>query len=161
MDYEIWHLWVIAGILLFIVEVFTTGFLAACLAVGCLAAASAAFIDTGLNGQILAFSAGSLITFFTVRPFMLRVAHQKKDNVRTNVEALIGKKGRVTESINPITGEGRVQVYGDNWKAEWFQDDEGVSDIIDGQTEIPAGSSVEVVAVDSATLQVKPVSGSA
>ena len=44
---EIWHIWVIAALILIIVEIFTQGFAVFCLALGALAAAIASACSAG------------------------------------------------------------------------------------------------------------------
>lgn len=146
MDIEIWHIWIIIGVLLFIVEIFTAGFLTAVLALGCVAAAIASYFDYGIKIQLLAFSIGTLIGFFGVRPFMLKYAHRKSDKIKTNTEALVGKIGKVTETIDNTTSQGRIMVEGGDWKAE-AENDESIN----------VGERVEVLRVDSTVLIVKPL----
>ena len=49
---------------------------------------------------------------------MMKYAYRKSDKVKTNVDALVGSKGRVTEIIDFKKNTGRVFVNGDDWKAE-------------------------------------------
>jgi membrane protein implicated in regulation of membrane protease activity len=141
-----WHLWVVIAIVLLIVEVFTPGFLMASFGIRCLGAALAAGCGFGLKMQVFGFIVGTLIAFFGVRPLFLRFGYQASAAVRTNVEALTGKEGRVTETIQPETGSGRVRVGGDDWRAVTL--DGGI---------VEAGARVVVVRVEGATVVVKPV----
>jgi membrane protein implicated in regulation of membrane protease activity len=112
-----WHLWVVIAILLFIAEVFVPGFVFICIGLGCLVSALAAGLDFGLKAQLLGLCAGVLVAFFTVRPVFMRHAYRASPQVRTNVDALVGKAGVVTERIDPSSGLGRALVHGDDWKA--------------------------------------------
>jgi membrane protein implicated in regulation of membrane protease activity len=141
-----WHLWVVIAIVLLIVEVFTPGFLLASFGIGCIGAALAAGYGFGLKMQVFGFIVGTLIAFFGVRPFALRYGYKTSAGVKTNVEALIGKEGRVTEAIRTDTGSGRVQVGGDDWRAVMLEG---------GAAE--AGTRVVVVRVEGATVVVKAV----
>jgi membrane protein implicated in regulation of membrane protease activity len=49
---------------------------------------------------------------------MLKYAYRKSDKIKTNVDALVGMKGRVIEAINLEKNTGRVFVSGDDWRAE-------------------------------------------
>ena len=144
MQIESWHIWVIVAILLFIVEVFIPTFLPACLAIGCLTSGFFSFFDFGIKIQLLAFSLGTLASFFGVRPFMLKYAHKKSIKVKTNVDALVGKNGRVSITIDNSKNEGRVSVDGDDWKAESNTD-----------TIINVGEKVEIIEINSTILTVK------
>lgn len=141
-----WHLWVIVAIILFILEIFTPGFVLASFGIGCLFSALAALFDFGLKMQIVGFIAGTLVAFFGVRPFFTKYCYRSSCGVKTNVEALVGKTGRVTEEISQESGSGRVLVGGDDWKA--------VS--MDGGN-ISKGTAVEVVRVEGVTTFVKPI----
>jgi membrane protein implicated in regulation of membrane protease activity len=138
-------IWVVAAIVLAILEIFTPSFFALCLAAGALLGAITAGIGMDLNWQLLFFAIGSIMAFIFVRPVMMRYFMKKgKDAVVTGVDALIGRTGKVSEAIQPQDNRGRVAVDGDDWKA--------VSAF--GEP-IAFGEPVEIVRVDSATLFVK------
>ena len=146
MEIEIWHIWIIIAVLLFILEIFTPTFLAACLAVACIVAGAFSYFDFGIKVQLIAFSAGTLVGFFGVRPFMLKYAHKNSDKIKTNVDALIGSTGRVSVQIDNSKNTGRVMVYGDDWKAE------SEDDIV-----INIGEKVEITKINSTILTVKQI----
>ena len=141
-----WHLWMIAAMLLFVAEIFIPTFVPASFGIGCLISSFAAFLDAGLNMQIAAFIAGTLGAFFGVRPFFTKYCYKASAGVKTNVDALLGKTGRVTETIDDDLGSGRVAVGGDDWKA--VAADGGV---------IARDSKVEVVGVEGVKVFVKPL----
>lgn len=144
MEIEVWHIWIIIAVFLFIVEIFTPTFLMACLALGCIAAGISSYLDYGIKIQLLSFSIGTLIGFFGVRPFMLKYAHRNSDKVKTNIEALVGKVGRVTVTIDSSQNQGRVTVEGDDWRAE-----------TENNEIINEGERVEVLKINSTILIVK------
>ncbi len=144
MDLEVWHIWVIVALLFGIAEIFAPSFIAMSIAIGCLLAALGAGFDASFKMQLLLFSAGTAIAFFTVRPFMLKFAHRKNNTVKTNVDALVGKTGRVTEAIDNSLATGRAMVEGDDWRV-LTQDDSIVN----------VGEMVEVMKVDSTRLIVR------
>lgn len=146
MELEIWHIWVIVAVILFILEIFTPAFLAACLAIGCLFAGITASMDLGIKIQLLAFSIGSLIAFFGVRPFIMKYGHKKSGDLKTNVHALVGKTGKVTVTIDNSLDTGRISVEGDDWRAE-----------SENNEIINAGEKVEILRVDSTILTVKAI----
>lgn len=145
MEVEVWHIWIIVAILLFIVEIFAPTFLASCLAIGCITSGIFSYFDFGIKTQLVAFSIGTLVGFFGVRPFMLKYAHKKSNKVKTNMDALVGKVGRVTVTIVGSKNQGRVTVEGDDWKAE-----------TENYEIINEGEKVEVLKVNSTILIVKP-----
>ena len=143
---ELWHVWLIAAIGLFIGEIFTPGFLLASLGVGALAMSVFALLGSGIKIQILAFSIATVVTFLGVRPVFQKYLYSKESKIKTNVDALIGKRGIVVESVDPKTMKGRVVVGGENWRAVSFED-----------RFIEADSPVEVVRIEGTKLIVKPV----
>ena len=114
---ELWHWWVIGGIVLFILEIFTPGFVLACFGVSCLLTAGVSFLNGDIKVQILTFSVASIVIFFGIRPFFLRYISPYGKGVKTNVDALVGRAGIVTEDIDPDKYSGRVIVGGEDWRA--------------------------------------------
>ena len=146
---EAWHLWAIAALSLSILEVFTSvsGFLLVCFALGCLVSSAVAFLGLGLEGQFLLFSVTSIAAIFGLRPlFQSRFARGRHD-VKTNVDALVGKIGVVSERIEQHPQGGRALVEGEDWWAV-SQDDAIVE----------AGQRVKVIQVDGSKLVVAHMS---
>ncbi len=136
---DAWHLWIIAAVVLLIAEVFTPGFVLACFGVGALAAGLAAASGLGFNPQVGVFTIASLITFFGARPFYLKHMSKAGSDLKTNTEALSGRRGLVVEGIVPLKTLGRVKVGGEDWSA-CSDDDEDIEE----------GAEVRVVRVDGA-----------
>lgn len=141
---EIWHYWVIAALVLIIVEIFTSGFAIACLSVGCFLAAIGSVFELTIAWQFGLFALGTFIGFIFVRPFVLKLMNKRSDNlVTTNMDNLVGRKAVVTEKIEK-DGFGRVKIDGDDWKAR-MEDD--------GEAEV--GEKVTIVSNESIILTVK------
>lgn len=145
MDFFQWHWWAAAAILLFIAEIFVPGFFLLCLGVGAAGASVTAAIGLNSSVQLIAFSAFSLLSFFTVRPILMKRMWKGPD-VKTNVDALVGQRGKVTQEFDPALRLGRVAAAGDDWRAECVND-----------TALRIGDIIEVVRVESNTLIVKPL----
>lgn len=141
-----WHIWVIGAIILCIFEMLVPVFVLASLGAGCLLASFAAALHLGINIQISAFILGTLGAFFGIRPIFSRYCYRASPGVKTNVDALIGKTGRVTEAIDDELNSGRVLVGGDDWKA--------VSE--DGRT-IEINSKVVVIRVEGSKIYVRAI----
>ncbi len=146
MNLEVWHLWMIAAVVLFIIEIFIPTFVAACIGIGCFIAGIFSVLKFGMDVQLIVFSIGTIATFFAVRPFVLKYLHREKEHVATNVDALIGKRGRVVVAINNEKHEGRAIVEGDDWKA-----------IAKDNEIIEAGKTIEVIEVNSTIIIVKSI----
>jgi membrane protein implicated in regulation of membrane protease activity len=141
---ETWQILLAAGIVAFILEIFTAGFIAGSLGIGFFFAAAGSYFGLSTPLQILLFAVGVTLTYFLIRPFINKFGY--KEHVKTNRDALIGKTGKVTQEINPEANTGRVAIDGDNWKA-----------ITKNQEIIPKGATVKVVAIDSIILFVEPL----
>lgn len=141
---EVYLIWLIVAIALVIFEICSATFGAICFAIGAGFSALAAGLGAGVTWQIVIFAIVSLLTFIFLRPFMLKFMDRKTKDVKTNAEALIGRKGIVSERIDAEQHTGRVAIDGDDWKA--------VS--VDGSI-IEKGVSVEIVKMDSIIVTVK------
>ena len=125
-------------------EICSATFGAICFAIGAGFSALAAGLGAGVTWQIVIFAIVSLLTFIFLRPFMLKFMDRKSKEVKTNAEAIIGRRGIVSERIDAEQHTGRVAIDGDDWKA--------VSE--DGSI-IEKGVSVEIVKMDSIIVTVK------
>src|SRR5207245_8863810 len=112
-------------------------------AVGWRAAGVVSLVVPGAIVPALSFAAGTLLSLVGIRPFLLRHLHPSGSAIRTNVDALAGKVGIVSERIDPGTGKGRVLVAGEDWRAASLVD-----------AEVEPGARVLVVRVAGATLYV-------
>lgn len=145
MDFFLWHWWAGLALVLLIAEIFVPGFFLLCLGIGCVGGSLMAGLGFGPPGQLIAFISVSLLCFFTLRPLLMK-RFWKGGEVRTNMDALVGQRGRVSQDFEPGLRLGRVSVAGDDWRAESTTD-----------TPLRIGDMVEVVRVDSNTLIVKPL----
>ena len=117
IDLTPWQIWMSAGILLFIFEVFTPGFLLASLGGGALFASLAAYFHFSLTWQIAFFALGTAAVFVGVRPFVLRWL-EVSDLVPIGKEAMLGKAAEVTELIGGGLAKGRISYAGETWMAQ-------------------------------------------
>ena len=140
-----WHWWMYAAVLFFIIEVFTPGFIVACLGLGSLVAAITAYIGYNIDAQFIAFSASTLISLFLIRPLLYKKG-EKQDKIKTNTEALIGRVGSVSETIDNLSKSGRVIIDGDQWKA-----------LSHNNEIIELNDQVEVISIDSTIITVKKI----
>ena len=143
---QAYQIWLIIAILLIIFEICSATFGAICFAIGAGFSAVAAGFGLELAWQIVIFAVVSLLTFIFLRPVALRFLNKKSKDVKTNAEALIGRKAVVSERIDATQHTGRVAVDGDDWKAV----------AADGSV-MEKGTEVEIVKLDSIILTVKPL----
>lgn len=139
---NIWQVWIVVAVLCLIVELSTGGFFVICFAIGGIAAAIVSIVG-GVYWQLAIFVVVSVASIFMVRPFALKYLHFGKDHVTSNADAIIGRIGKVSQTI-PIGGYGRVAIDGDDWKAQSTT----------ASAAIPEGTSVKVVARESIIIDV-------
>ena len=112
---NLWQLWALVSLLCLILELTSGDFFIMCFSLGAIPALIASLFDTSFTAQIIIFAVCSALCIFFVRPIALKYLH-KHDERLSNAEALIGREGRVTQTIE--AGDyGRVAVDGDDWKA--------------------------------------------
>lgn len=140
-----WHWWMYIAVLFFIIEVFTPGFIVACLGLGSLVAAITAYMGYNMDAQFISFSVSTLISLFLIRPLLYKKG-EKQDKIKTNTEALIGRVGSVSETIVNSSKSGRVLIDGDQWKA-----------LSHNNQIIELNAQVEVISIDSTIITVKKI----
>ena len=94
-----WLVWALAAVTLLIGEVLTgTAFLIA-LAVAAVIPAIAAALGVGVVGQLALFGAAALLSLVKARPLLDAMLHPAGRQVATNVAALPGAVGLVSEPV--------------------------------------------------------------
>ena len=141
---DAYQIWLIVAIVLVILEIMTAGFGVICFAIGAAFSALIAGLGGNITWQVVVFAVVSLLTFIFLRPVVMRFLDKKSKDVKTNADAIIGRKGVVSERIDAEQHTGRVAVDGDDWKA--------VS--TDGSV-IEKGAEVEIINRYSIILTVK------
>lgn len=113
---NLWLLWVLATVLFLILELTSGDFFFMSFALGAVAATIAALFGTGFVAQLITWIVASVAFLVIVRPFALKYLHRNDKDIKTNIDALIGRTGIVKEPIEPGKS-GYVGVDGDTWRA--------------------------------------------
>ena len=142
---NMWQIWAIVAVICLILELSSGDFFIICFSIGAVFAVIAAALGLSVYWQLVVFAVFTAIAIFTVRPVALRYLHKNEPNKPSNADALIGRTGRVTETIN-AGKNGYVQVDGDLWRA--------VSNM---QTDIPIGTTVRIVGRESTIVSVEVI----
>lgn len=141
---NLWKMWAVVAIICLILELTAGDFFLICFAIGAVGAAvDAGLLGNGIYAQLFVFVVITLLCLFYVRPFAKRYLRKGEDKRVSNADALLGRQGRVVETIE-AGGFGRVQIDGDIWKA-----------VTRGEADIPEGSNVTVVDRESTIITVK------
>lgn len=112
------EIWALVALILWLAEVFVPGMILGCLGTGALGGLLAAAFGGSLEVQLIAASAATVFAFMFLRPLTLKRWFKGAD-VRTGVEALVGREAVVTAAFDPKTHHGRCKVDGDDWAAIW------------------------------------------
>ena len=135
--------WLMAFVILIVIEVATTALTTVWFAGGAFAAFFAALAGVPVKPQLLIFITVSFVLLIFTRPFVLK--YIKRDRVRTNVESLVGRKAKVTVEINNDLSAGAAVLDGQEWTARSYAD----------EVVIPAGHKVVVTEIRGVKLIVK------
>ena len=115
-----------------------------CISIGALFGAIASALDWEFKWQILVFAIGTIVALLTIRPLVYKLFYNKSRDVKTNAEALIGRRAITTERIEGELHPGRVKVDGDEWKAISLEAEP-----------IEVGEAVEITTLNSIIVTVK------
>ena len=107
--------WLVAMVVLLIVEALVPGLVSIWFAIGAFAALIAALLGAPLWLQVVWFLAVSVATLLLTRPLARRYVNSRVQP--TNADALIGRDCVVTESIDNLAGTGAVKIDGKVWTA--------------------------------------------
>lgn len=133
--------WMILGVLFFILELVTPGiFFFTSLSIGFFMAGLSTFFIRDIFVQWFIFLFFSVLSIFLIKLIMRK--NGKPPARLANTDALKGKTGIVLLDIVPSLNQGLVRVEGEEWKA--------VSDV-----EIKKGETVRVLDIEGVHLTVK------
>lgn len=139
-----WHIWLITAGVFFVLEIFTVGFLVFWFGIAALLAMLVSFITNNIIVQTTVFVISSALLIFATKPLVKKLSN--KDNIKTNVYSLTGKKAIVIEDIDWATGSGQIKIEGQVWSAKTKE-----------QLNIPKGTEVEVESIEGVKAYVKPL----
>ena len=141
MDFQFW---LMAFIILVVMEFLTMGLTTIWFAVGALVAFFASLFGATLWVQIILFLIISLVVLVIYRPLAVKYVNSRR--IKTNVDDLVGKEAKVVEKIDNLNQSGRVILNGLDWSAR-----STVGGIIEKDT------IVRIVDVQGVKLIVEPV----
>ena len=118
MELELWHMWLLLTVGLFVIEIFISNFISICFGVGALLTGIIAYLNFSITEQLLAFAACSFLSLFVIKPYIKKHSFSNQYKPELNQENLIGKEAIVMEEINPRKNIGRIILSGSTWKAK-------------------------------------------
>lgn len=112
--------WLMAMVILLIVEAIVPGLVSIWFAIGALAGLIAALLKAPVWLQVALFVAVSLAALILTRPLVKEYVNSR--TVKTNADAVIGKECVITQKVDNIMGTGAAKVDGKEWTARSADD---------------------------------------
>ena len=147
-----WLFWIGGALLLVVIETVTADLTFLMIAGGALGGGLTAFLGGPLWAQVVVFACVSTLLLFAVRPWAKRRLAATTPQMKTNVDALIGRSATTITAVDD--GGGRVRLGGEEWSAR-------LAPAVQGMTRLEAGASVTVTEIDGAVAVVAPATTSA
>jgi len=140
---ELWLLWIIAGVIFFVIEIFTPLLFFLNLAIAALITASIAYFGIGIIWQVIIWGILSALLLLFLRPLLVKSTEQPEE--ASGIEAsYIGKEAK---TIQPTDKEnGRITIYGEDWIAR----------SVDG-SEIPENTIVKIIRYENSIFFVEKI----
>jgi len=142
---HMWQIWAILAVICLILELTAGDFFIICFSIGAVFACLTDALGGSIIMQLIVFAIFTLASLFFVRPFAVRFLHKGESNRVSNADALLGRKGRVVETVK-ADSFGRVQIDGDIWKA-----------VTNEAQDIPEGANVRVISRESTIITVETI----
>ncbi len=144
MEFELWWIWVIIGVIFIIGEIFTAGFFLIWFGIAAIIAGIIAFFELSVVWQGVAFVIISAILLAGTRRLAER--YTKKQPPGIGADRLIGKVGVALEEIDNDKNTGRVRIDEEQWRAESL-----------GGNVITKDSKIQVMKLEGTRVVVKKV----
>ena len=147
-----WLFWIGGALLLVVIETVTADLTFLMTAGGALGGGLTSFLGGPLWAQVVVFACVSTLLLFAVRPWAKRRLAATTPQMKTNVDALIGRSATTITAVDD--GGGRVRLGGEEWSAR-------LAPVVQGTTRLEAGASVIVTEIDGAVAVVAPAAAPA
>lgn len=147
-----WLFWIGGALLLVVIETVTADLTFLMIAGGALGGGLTSFLGGPLWAQVVVFACVSTLLLFAVRPWAKRRLAATTPQMKTNVDALIGRSATTITAVDD--GGGRVRLGGEEWSAR-------LTPAVQGTTRLEAGASVIVTEIDGAVAVVAPAAAPA
>ncbi len=132
--------WLVAMLVLIVLEVVSVGLITIWFAFGALLALIASYFGLSFVTQVIIFATSSLLLLVFTRPLVQKYIMPHK--TKTNANSLIGKRAVVTKAISEHA-YGQVKVDGQVWTAK-----------ADNELELSKGTEVLIEAIEGVKLVV-------
>lgn len=137
-----WAVWLAVVIVLVLLEMFSLDLVFLMLSIGGLFGLALSLFTSNPITQVVGAILVALALLFVLRPTMVKRLHRGED-LTSGALGLVGKEAFVLEPMS-AAHPGRVKIGGDEWSA-----------VPEGDSPIPAGTKVTVVAISGASAVVR------
>ena len=143
----VWIFWIVLILVFAIIEISTLEFTFLMLAAGSLGGLVSGLLGVPWWGQFIVALVLALLLLFAVRPPLLRALGRGGDPARSNVDALLGMSGVVTNDFSGNASHVKLS-NGDTWTARLSNQT--------GDRILVEGEKITVTAIEGATAVVVP-----
>jgi membrane protein implicated in regulation of membrane protease activity len=137
---EMWQIFAIAGVVMFIIEILTPTMFFLNIAIACFITAVCSVYIREWDILIYILVGSSLVLLAFLYPWLVK--NNKKKKIETGIGKYIGQKAKVTEKVTKISGA--ISVFDERWNAR----------IEDGK-EIAVGEVVDIYKNEGLTMFVR------
>ena len=140
---NLWTLWAVLAMVCLVLELSSGDFYITCFGIGAVCALVASLFALPFWAQVVIFAVFSVLSIYCIRPHLVHMLDAKGGQRKSNADAIIGRVGKVTETIK--AGDyGRMKLDGDDWKAE-----------SDETEDLPVGTKVRIIGRESIIVKVE------
>jgi len=147
---EAWLWWVVAALVLAVIEMLTLDLVFIMMASGAVAGGLTAAAGGPVWLQFVVASLAALLAIVVLRPWLLKHLRGRVPLVETNASAQVGRPALAITEVSELGG--RVKLAGEVWSARLV--DDGVPNSV---ARVPEGTELRVIRIDGATAVVEPV----
>ncbi|HEX7659483.1 MAG TPA: NfeD family protein [Pseudonocardiaceae bacterium] len=115
-------IWLVVGVVLMVAEVLSGTFVLFMLGLAALVSAGLAASGLPLPISVVVFAAVAAGGLTLARPALVRRLQRGSEHIKTNTEALVGRKAIVVSRVD--AHEGQVKIGGELWSARSFDETE-------------------------------------
>lgn len=113
--------WIVFGVILMIIEIFTPTFFIFWFGLGSLAAAVVAYFHENTLLELVTFIVVSAVFVLSTRKLAKKISGEQVRSI--NIDEIIGKEAIVIEKVDNKAATGVIKVSGDMWRAVSLDDD--------------------------------------
>jgi len=119
---EMWLVWIIIAVILFIGEILIPGFFLLWFGIGALLSLLLSFSGASVFWQLVVWAVSSTVLFLVTKPLTANWT-KRGSSYPKFMDTFIGKPALVTKTVDNVSGTGLVKVGSDVWSAKSERDD--------------------------------------